>query len=93
MYSEEVVEVPVVGEVPAGLPDAARRANPGLFAPAAELGRGGLHLPLGKGDSMEDVGIHDGDYVLVQLPAHGGERPNGHRPGGRYVTGNTGDLE
>lgn len=65
--SDDVVEVPVIGKVAAGMPILATEnvertfPVPSDFAPGQEV----FMLKV-KGESMIEIGILDGDYVLVQ---------------------------
>lgn len=65
--SEEIVFVPLVGNVAAGQPILAEQNFEESFPLPARLIKGGdyfmLHI---KGDSMIEAGIFDGDYVLIQ---------------------------
>ena len=60
------VELPLLGNVAAGLPIEAIRDNETVAVPEDFLGRGGEHYVLRvKGDSMIDEQIRDGDYIVV----------------------------
>jgi repressor LexA len=60
------VELPLLGQVAAGLPIEAIRDNETVTVPEDFLGRGGEHYVLKvKGDSMIDEQIKDGDYIVV----------------------------
>ena len=68
--SDDVVDVPVIGRVAAGMPILATEniertfPVPSDFAPGKEV----FMLQV-KGESMVEIGILDGDYVLVQRQA------------------------
>lgn len=68
--ADDVINVPVIGKVAAGTPILATEnvertmPIPGDFAPGQEV----FMLNV-KGDSMIEIGILDGDYVLVQRQA------------------------
>lgn len=63
----EVLEIPILGNVAAGLPLLAEENLEGkVRLPAEHLGRGdhfALHV---RGDSMRDVGIMDGDLAIFK---------------------------
>ncbi len=68
--ADDIINVPVIGKVAAGTPILATEniertmPIPGDFAPGQEV----FMLNV-KGDSMIEIGILDGDYVLVQRQA------------------------
>ena len=64
----DVVEIPLVGQVAAGIPILAEQNITDTFpVPARYVNPGGTHFMLTvKGESMIDAGILDGDYILVQ---------------------------
>lgn len=64
----DVVEIPLVGQVAAGIPILAEQNITDTFpVPARYVNTGGTHFMLTvKGESMIDAGILDGDYILVQ---------------------------
>lgn len=65
--TEEVVEVPVLGRVPAGGPVVSEETVIGyLPLPRRYADEGFICLEV-RGDSMEGAGIYDGDHVLVKL--------------------------
>ena len=60
------VDLPLLGQVAAGVPIEAIRDNETVAVPEDFLGRGGEHYVLRvKGDSMIDEQIRDGDYIVV----------------------------
>jgi repressor LexA len=60
------VELPLLGQVAAGVPIEAIRDNETVTVPEDFLGRGGEHYVLKvKGDSMIDEQIRDGDYIVI----------------------------
>ena len=60
------IELPLLGNVAAGVPIEAVRDNESVAVPEDFLGRGGEHYVLRvKGDSMIDEQIRDGDYIVV----------------------------
>lgn len=63
----DVVEVPVVGRISAGMPILAEQNVEDTFpVPTRFLPRGNSFMLTVKGDSMIEAGIFDGDYILVQ---------------------------
>ena len=63
----DVVDVPIVGRVAAGMPILAEQNIEGSFPmPAQFIGRGTSFMLTVHGDSMIEAGIMDGDYILVQ---------------------------
>jgi len=63
----DVVDVPVVGRVAAGVPILAEQNIEGSFPmPAQFIGKGTNFMLTVHGDSMVEAGIMDGDYILVQ---------------------------
>lgn len=64
---DNVVEIPVVGRVAAGTPIRAEENIEGTFPiPAAYAPRGESYMLRVHGESMIEVGIMDGDLILVQ---------------------------
>ena len=66
---KEMIPVPLVGRVTAGLPILAEENIEDTFPlPASLLGRGNedLFMLTVSGESMINVGIHDGDFLLVR---------------------------
>lgn len=73
---EDVVDIPVVGRVAAGMPILAEQNIEDSFPVPARFVNGGEHFMLNvKGDSMIDAGIFDGDYIMIkrQNTARNGE--------------------
>ena len=63
----DVVDVPIVGRVAAGMPILAEQNIEGSFPlPAQFIGRGTNFMLTVHGDSMIEADIMDGDYILVQ---------------------------
>ena len=63
----DVIDVPVVGRVAAGMPILSEQNIEGSFPmPAQFIGSGTSFMLTGHGDSMVEAGIMDGDYILVQ---------------------------
>lgn len=66
-YAKEVISVPVLGQVAAGLPLLAEENYEDVFPlPADFTGSGELFMLRVKGDSMIEAGILDGDLVVVR---------------------------
>jgi len=71
-----VVELPLVGQVAAGLPTLAEQnIEDSMLLPTQIVGDAGSFMLTVKGDSMIEAGILDGDYVVVkeQPTANNGE--------------------
>lgn len=63
----DVVDIPVVGRIAAGMPILAEQNIEDTFpVPARFLGRGTNFMLTVRGESMIEAGIFDGDYILVQ---------------------------
>ena len=63
----DVVDIPVVGRIAAGTPILAEQNIEETFPiPARYLSRGNNFMLTVRGESMIDVGIYDGDYILVE---------------------------
>ena len=63
----DVIDVPVVGRVAAGMPILSEQNIEGSFPmPAQFIGSGTNFMLTVHGDSMVEAGIMDGDYILVQ---------------------------
>ena len=73
----DIVDVPLVGQVAAGIPILAKENITDSFpVPSRYVSTGSSHFMLTvKGESMIEAGILDGDYILVkqQSVAHNGE--------------------
>ncbi|MGB9885718.1 MAG: transcriptional repressor LexA [Moorellales bacterium] len=65
--AEAVVEVPVIGRVPAGGPVVSEETVIGYLPLPRRFAEEGFICLEVSGDSMEGVGIYDGDCVLVRL--------------------------
>lgn len=64
---EEIVDIPIVGNVAAGNPILAVEDIEDYFPIPAHIAKGGNYFMLKvKGDSMIDVGIYDKDLILVR---------------------------
>ena len=67
MYRSEVVNIPIVGKVTAGVPILATENIEDYVAlPQAMLGEGDHYVLSVCGESMIEAGIMDGDYVVVR---------------------------
>lgn len=67
IQEREIVNIPVVGEVAAGLPIFADQNITGYFPMLAEeMPQGELFMLKIKGESMINAGIYDGDMVLIK---------------------------
>ena len=63
----EIAEIPIVGRVAAGTPILAEENIEGSFpVPARFAGSGSSLMLRVRGESMIEVGIYDGDYILVE---------------------------
>ncbi len=64
----DATELPVMGRIAAGVPiEAISEVSHHVAVPGQMLDRGGEHYALEvKGDSMIDVGINDGDVVVIR---------------------------
>ena len=66
-FRTETVNAPLVGQVACGEPIEAYENIEGSFVLPAELyGRGELMLLKADGESMKNVGIDDGDYIVIR---------------------------
>ena len=63
---EEVVPVPLIGRVAAGVPILAEENREDTIPMPASMVRGESFMLRVKGDSMINAGIFDGDYVVVR---------------------------
>lgn len=73
---EDIVDIPLVGKVAAGMPILAEQNIEDSFPIPSRFVGGGEHFMLSvKGDSMIEAGIFDGDYILIkkQNTARNGE--------------------
>lgn len=67
LYKKEMVELPIVGKVTAGLPILAEENIEDSFpVPIDFVGNADAFMLTVKGDSMINAGIFDGDYVIVR---------------------------
>jgi len=67
IYHGEMVRVPIVGRVAAGEPILANENVEGFYPfPADQLPKNELFMLRVKGESMINMGIYDGDLVLVE---------------------------
>ena len=63
----DAVELPLYGRIAAGTPiEALRDESVAVGVPAGMLGRGEHYALEVEGDSMVEVGIHDGDTVIIE---------------------------
>ena len=63
----DVIDIPVVGRIAAGTPILAQENIEDTFPiPARYVGRGENFMLTVHGESMVEVGIFDGDYILVE---------------------------
>lgn len=66
-YRADMVQVPVVGRVTAGIPiTATENIEDYIALPQAMIGSGDHFILSVRGESMIDAGILDGDYVIVR---------------------------
>lgn len=63
---EEIIQIPVVGRVAAGMPILAEENIEDVFPIPARHVRGDNFMLKVKGESMIEAGIFDGDYILVR---------------------------
>ena len=72
---EDIVDIPVVGRVAAGTPILAEQNVEDTFSVPARYAAGTNFMLRVRGESMINVGIMDGDLILVQQQntAHNGE--------------------
>jgi repressor LexA len=70
-HGSEQVEVPLIGQIAAGIPiDAVQLADASYWLPRQLVGHGNLFMLTVRGDSMTGAGICDGDLVVIrQQPA------------------------
>ncbi|MBL4595215.1 MAG: transcriptional repressor LexA [Robiginitomaculum sp.] len=62
-----VVDIPLLGRIAAGTPiEAIQHETDRFTVPAEMIGRGDHYALIIQGDSMIDVGIHDGDTVVIR---------------------------
>ena len=63
----EVIHVPIIGDVAAGTPILANQNVDGYYPlPAEDFGQKDVYMLRVHGDSMINVGIYDGDRVIVE---------------------------
>ena len=80
---DEEVEVPLVGQIAAGVPvDAVEAAEETFSLRGGWSATGQLFMLRVRGDSMTGAAISDGDLVVVRQQHDGGERRNRGRPAG-----------
>jgi repressor LexA len=64
---ENAVNIPIIGQIAAGLPIYAEKNFDGILTVDKRLARGRKVFALKVvGDSMIKVGIHDGDYIIAR---------------------------
>ena len=61
-------EVPLLGQVAAGLPIEATESQETIAVPEEFVRRDNTFCLRVKGESMVDEGIRDGDYIIVEGP-------------------------
>jgi len=67
IIKEEFLNIPVLGKIPAGIPNIQYETMEGFISINREfIGSGEFFSLIVKGDSMKDAGIFDGDYVIVK---------------------------
>lgn len=67
LLRSEVISLPIIGKVAAGMPLFAEENITGYFPIAAEFIHKGKFFVLAvQGNSMIDIGIYDGDYIIVE---------------------------
>jgi repressor LexA len=68
MVEAQALELPVMGRIAAGVPiEAISQVSHSVAVPGSMLSGSGHHYALEvKGDSMIDVGINDGDIVIIR---------------------------
>jgi repressor LexA len=71
---EEVLDIPIVGQIAAGIPITAEENINGYFPVPAAYVKGDNFMLTVRGDSMTGAGILDGDKILVRA---GSEANNG----------------
>ncbi|MCF3933030.1 transcriptional repressor LexA [Acuticoccus sp. M5D2P5] len=65
--AQDIVDVPMMGRIAAGVPiEAIQQKSHAIHLPADMLGPGEHFALEVRGDSMIDVGIHDGDTVVIK---------------------------
>jgi repressor LexA len=67
LFSSGVIEIPVLGRVPAGGPILAEEVILGYLPMPRKLASEDTFCLEVRGDSMQDMGIDDGDFVLVRV--------------------------
>ena len=64
---DDIIHVPLVGKIAAGIPITAEQNVDDMFAlPRQMVGQGNVFMLKVQGDSMIDAAICDGDYVVVR---------------------------
>ncbi|MCL2379698.1 MAG: transcriptional repressor LexA [Coriobacteriia bacterium] len=66
-YMEEVIGVPLIGQVAAGTPILAEENREDTIPLPASMAKGECFMLRVKGDSMIQAGIFDGDLVVVRI--------------------------
>lgn len=66
MERTDIIDVPVIGRVAAGTPITAEQNIEGTFPVPAQYVRGNCYMLQVRGESMINIGIMDGDLVLVE---------------------------
>jgi repressor LexA len=66
-HGSEQVEVPLIGQIAAGIPiDAVQLADASYWLPRQLVGHGTVFMLTVRGDSMTGAGICDGDLVVIR---------------------------
>jgi len=68
--SDKFIKLPILGNVAAGNPILAVENLDGYLEVPYSIGKGGDFILRVKGDSMVDVNINDGDYVIVKKQSY-----------------------
>jgi len=67
LLRSEVISLPIIGKVAAGVPLLAEENIQGYFPVAAEfIHKGEFFVLTVQGNSMINIGIYDGDYIIVE---------------------------
>lgn len=67
VLNEQILNIPVLGRIPAGIPNIQEENLEGYISADKNLiGEGEFFSLIIKGDSMKDAGIFEGDYVVVK---------------------------
>lgn len=70
----DIVQIPLLGKIACGEPMFADgNIRDYIHLPASMLGQGSFYMLTAKGDSMTEIGIDDGDLVLIRQQDHAEE--------------------